>query len=547
MIQCKADMILKGATFFYGRKDAGYRVKDINFVAVKGGRIVGIGKEGEDADFTGPDTKVYEFTKDRLIMPGIHDNHVHLLQAGMLSKYADLYSARTEEEAVAMAKEYADAHPDDKWIIGIGWSKYAFKGLPNKKSIDAVISDRPVMLMDDELHSAWVNTAALEIAGITNETPDPDYGEIQRDENGEATGFLYETALSIAARIAFDFTDEQVEELVSTYMEKALRYGITSITDMTPYLGIDLSYMNAYLKMAKEDKLKIRINAALDLFADIKDVTAKRAKAEAEGNGFYRIPFLKQFVDGVPGNHTAMMLEDYSDRPGEKGGALLDLDKLNDAIEAAHLHGMSVRLHACGDAAVRAALDGYENAIIRHGRGTSRHQVEHIEVIDPADIERFAKAGIMASVQPEHVVSGMPSFADNNYPEILGSERTKYTWVFRQLLDTGAVLAGGSDCPVVEGSPFAGIYSGLERLHDDGTPEGGWNPQEKLAIEELLEIYTYGAAYGEGLENQLGTLGEGMIADIVVLDRNLLDIPSDQIKDTKVLMTIVNGDVKYSC
>lgn len=547
MIQCKADMILKGATFFYGRKDAGYRVKDINFVAVKGGRIVGIGKEGEDADFTGPDTKVYEFTKDRLIMPGIHDNHVHLLQAGMLSKYADLYSARTEEEAVAMAKEYADAHPDDKWIIGIGWSKYAFKGLPNKKSIDAVISDRPVMLMDDELHSAWVNTAALEIAGITNETPDPDYGEIQRDENGEATGFLYETALSIAARIAFDFTDEQVEELVSTYMEKALRYGITSITDMTPYLGIDLSYMNAYLKMAKEDKLKIRINAALDLFADIKDVTAKRAKAEAEGNGFYRIPFLKQFVDGVPGNHTAMMLEDYSDRPGEKGGALLDLDKLNYAIEAAHLHGMSVRLHACGDAAVRAALDGYENAIIRHGRGTSRHQVEHIEVIDPADIERFAKAGIMASVQPEHVVSGMPSFADNNYPEILGPERTKYTWVFRQLLDTGAVLAGGSDCPVVEGSPFTGIYSGLERLHDDGTPEGGWNPQEKLTIEELLEIYTYGAAYGEGLENQLGTLGEGMIADIVVLDRNLLDVPSDQIKDTKVLMTIVNGDVKYSC
>lgn len=547
MIQCKADMVLKGAAFFYGRKDAGYRVKDINFVAVKDGRIVGIGKEGEDADFTGPDTKVYEFTKDRLIMPGIHDNHVHLLQAGMLSKYADLYSARTEEEAVAMAKEYADAHPDDKWIIGIGWSKYAFKGLPNKKSIDAVISDRPVMLMDDELHSAWVNTAALEIAGITNETPDPDYGEIQRDENGEATGFLYETALSIAARIAFDFTDEQVEELVSTYMEKALRYGITSITDMTPYLGIDLSYMNAYLKMAKEDKLKIRINAALDLFADIKDVTAKRAKAEAEGNGFYRIPFLKQFVDGVPGNHTAMMLEDYSDRPSEKGGALLDLDRLNDAIEAAHLQGMSVRLHACGDEAVRAALDGYENAIIRHGRGTSRHQVEHIEVIDPADIERFAKAGIMASVQPEHVVSGMPSFADNNYPEILGPERTKYTWVFRQLLDTGAVLAGGSDCPVVEGSPFAGIYSGLERLHDDGTPEGGWNPQEKLTIEELLEIYTYGAAYGEGLENQLGTLGEGMIADIVVLDRNLLDVPSDQIKDTKVLMTIVNGDVKYSC
>ncbi len=330
-------------------------------------------------------------------------------------------------------------------------------------------------------------------------------------------------------------------------MEKALRYGITSITDMTPYLGIDLSYMSAYLKMAKENKLKIRINAALDLFSDIKDVTAKRAKAEAEGKGFYRIPFLKQFVDGVPGNHTAMMLEDYSDRPGEKGGALLDLDKLNDAIEAAHLHGMSVRLHACGDAAVRAALDGYENAIIRHGRGTSRHQVEHIEVIDPADIERFAKAGIMASVQPEHVVSGMPSFSDNNYPDILGPERTKYTWVFRQLLDSGAVLAGGSDCPVVEGSPFAGIYSGLERLHDDGTPEGGWNPQEKLTIEELLEIYTYGAAYGEGLENQLGTLGEGMLADIIVLDRNLLDVPSDQIKDTKVLMTIVNGDVKYSC
>lgn len=547
MIQCRADMILKGATFFYGRKDAGYRVKDIDFIAIKGKRIIGIGKKGEDEAFTGPDTKVYEFTKQQLIMPGIHDNHVHLLQAGMLSKYADLYSARTEAEAVAAAKAYADANPDDKWIIGIGWSKYAFKGLPSKSSIDASISDRPVMLLDDELHSAWVNTAALNAAGITDETPDPAYGEIQRDAAGKATGYLYETALSIAARVAFDFTDEQVEELADIYMDKALAYGITSITDMTPYLGIDLSYISAYLKMAREGKLKIRINAALDLFADINDITAKRAEAEKEGRGFYRIPFLKQFVDGVPGNHTAMMLDDYSDRPGEKGGALLDLDKLNDAIETAHLQGMSVRLHACGDAAVRAALDGYENAIIKHGRGACRHQVEHIETINPADIERFAKAGIMASVQPEHVVSGMPSFSDNNYPDILGPERTKYTWVFRQLLDTGAVLAGGSDCPVVEGSPFVGIYSGLERLHDDGTPEGGWNPQEKLTIEELLEIYTYGAAYGEGLEDQLGTLGEGMLADIAVLDRNLLDIPSGQIKDTKVLMTIVNGDIKYSC
>ncbi len=547
MIQCKADMILKGATFFYGKKDAGCMAKDINFVAIKDGRIAGLGKEGEETPFIGPDTKVYEFTKDRLVMPGIHDNHVHLIQAGLLSKYADLSGAGSEEAAVALAKEYADANPDDKWIIGIGWSKFAFKGLPSKKSIDAVISDRPVMLMDDELHSAWVNSAALEVAGITDKTPDPDYGEIQRDEKGEATGFLYETALSIAARVAFEFTDEQVEELAGLYIDKALRYGITSITDMTPYLGIDLSYIGAYLKMAKEDKLKIRVNAALDLFENIETVTAQRAKAEKEGKGFYRIPFLKQFVDGVPGNHTALMLDDYSDRPGEKGGALLDLDKLNDAIEAAHMNGMSVRLHACGDAAVRAALDGYENAIIKYGRGTSRHQVEHIELIDPADIERFAKTGIMASVQPEHIVSGMPSFSDNNYPEILGAERTKNTWVFRQLVDTGAVLAGGSDCPVVEGSPFAGIFSGLERLHDDNTPDGGWNPQEKLEMEELLEMYTYGAAYGEGLENQLGTLGVGMLADIVVLDRNLLDIPSEQIKDTKALMTIVNGDIKYSC
>lgn len=541
MIEVKADRILKGGTFFSGKQ----KEDDWDFIAVKDNKILAMGNSEEMETFVGADTKIHQFTKEQLIMPGIHDNHIHLIQAGLLEKYADLFDAKSEAEAIETARNFAEANPDEKWVLGFGWSKYAFGELPTKESIDAVISDRPVMLLDDELHSAWVNSAALKEAEITNETPDPPFGEIKRDRDGEATGFLYEHALSLVAKLAFDFDMDCVKDLINRYSKRAVAFGITSVTDMAPYLGINLAYEDAYFDMVEKDELRIRVNTARDLFEDIDHVVRLREKAENVGKGMYRIPFLKQFIDGIPGTHTAYLLEDYSDKPGDRGGLLLDADKMRAAIKDAHQRGLSVRLHACGDAAVKLGLDGYEEAITQFGKMECRHQIEHIEVIEPSDIERFARLGVIASVQPEHIVSGMASYSKNDYPQLLGEKRTRYTWVLQTLIDSGAMLAGGSDCPVVKGNPFMGMYCGMERLHEDGTPEGGWNPDEKIKIFDLLRMYTYHAAYGEGREDELGTLEPGKLADIIVVDRNLMTETSERIRDAEVLLTMVNGKIVY--
>lgn len=541
MTNKKADLIIKGGTFFTGTGN-----DDVDFIAVKDNQIMGLGSQEEESRYWGDNTRVLEYSKESLIMPGLHDNHIHLMQAGMLVKFLNVFGIPSEEETAKVTADYAAAHPEDKWIIGFGWCRFSWQGhkFPTKDSLDAVIPDRPVLLLDSECHGAWINSAALKAAGIDRNTPNPPYGKIEKDETGEPTGYLYETALSLAAKYAFDFDDAVVEELINTYADYALSYGITSISDMTPYLGLDLSFEKVYLKLEKEKKLKIRINAARDLFEGIDKILELRGQ-EAPKGAMYRNPYFKQFMDGVIGNNTAMLLEDYCDMPGFKGDPLLDPNALNEAVEKAHNAGISVRLHACGDGALKVALDAYENAIMKNPGAECRHQIEHIELIAPEDIERMARLGVIGSVQPEHIVSGIPTFEGNTYPAQLGQERCRYTWPFRSLLNAGVVLAGGSDAPVVEGNPFVGIRVGMERVHDDGKPEGGWNPDEKLTAEELLKMYTWGAAYAEGREDELGTLERGKLADITVLDRNILAVPSAELDETRVLLTVVDGRVMY--
>lgn len=536
-----ADILLRGGSFWSDGMDA----SGLDFVAIRGNRILAAGPAAEADGYIGAQTKVYDYTKEQLILPGLHDSHIHLIQAGLLEKYADLFGAADEAEAVRIVADFAETIPDETWVMGFGWSKYTFPQLPTAASLDAVLPDRPVLLMDDELHAAWANSKAMELAGIDADTPDIPYGEIGRDADGRPNGYFNEHAMCAIAGVAWDFDADQVAQLVDLYAQKALSLGITSVTDMTPYLLLDLSFPEAYFTLAAQDRLKIRINAARNLFEDTADTLRIKARADAEGEGMYRVPYLKQFVDGVPGNYTGYLLADYSDKPGERGTTLLEIPKMAAAVKEAHDAGLSVRLHACGDAAVRAALDAYDAAIAANPDSPARHAVEHIEVIDPADIPRFGKLGVIASVQPEHIVSGMPSFSDNNYPELLGPEREKYTWVFRSLWETGATLIGGSDCPVVKGNPFVGIYSGIERVHDDGTPAGGWVPEQKLALQELLQMYTSKAAFAEGREAELGTLQPGMLADITVLDRNLLAIDTAEIPEAKAVLTVVDGIVRY--
>lgn len=542
--QRKAGLILEGASFYPGRG----LDSQVDFIALSGNRILALGRRDAMDQYIDDATRILSFSKDNLIMAGLHDNHVHLIQAGILEQYIQLYDAVSQEDAARRVAAYAKTIPDEKWVRGVGFRMPSWKdpSLPVKESLDALIPDRPVFLLDEELHTAWLNSRGLAECGIDKNTPVPPGGIIDRNEAGEPGGALLENAVPLAAKYALDFDGKAVRQLVCRYMDKAVKLGITSVSDMTPYLSLDLSFPEVYFKMARGRELKIRINAARNLFEDIAAFTAIRKRAEAEGCGMYRVPFMKQFVDGTPANYTGFLLQDYSDKPGERGAPTIDLAAMEQAVEAATKHDISVRLHSCGDGSCRAALDAYEAALRKFPGSKSRHMVEHLELVDPSDIPRFGALGVVASIQPEHLAAGTMNWPENCYPRRLGPVRERFTWPFRQLRDTGAVLAGGTDCPVVEGNLFWGMYVGNMRTYYDGLPRGGWNPQETLPMEDMLDMYTSGAAYAEHREHELGTLEPGKLADITVVDRNLLHMAgSTEIRDAKVLLTVVDGKVVY--
>ncbi|MDO4545112.1 MAG: amidohydrolase [Bacillota bacterium] len=539
----KADLILMGASIYCGRD----KPQDLDFIAIRGNKIIASGKRDLVSGYKGENTRVISLSKDQLVLPGLHDNHVHLIQAGILDKYVDLMDTASEEDAAKQVKKFADTIPDEPWILGVGYSRMSWSDskMPSKETLDRYIPDRPVFLLDAELHTAWLNSKALQLCNITGETPDPAGGQIDRNPDGTPAGCLFENALCLGGKHAFAFDPKLTKELICRYMDKAVKFGVTSVSDMTPYFELDLSYSEVYFDMAKKGELTIRVNAARNLFEDMDVFLPLQDRAEKEGRGMYRIPYMKQFIDGVPTNYTGYLLEDYSDNPGERGKPIIDLDAMDHAVSIAHDNHVAVRLHSCGDASLRAALDAYRKAQQKSPHIKCRHMVEHIEVIKPEDIPRFGEQGVIASVQPEHLVSGLPTFYDNCYPQRLGPEREKHTWPFKTLKDTGAVLAGGSDCPVVAGNPFIGMSVGMTRRFADGKPEEGWNPQQKLTIEDMIDMYTIGAAYAEGREAELGTLEVGKLADITVVDRNLLKEPADRIKETRVCMTIVDGKIVY--
>lgn len=535
----RADIILKSNAIFDSVKEEPFD----GFVAIKDNKIIGVGEKKGAEIFTGSDTKVYEF-QDQLIMAGFHDSHTHLLMAGMFRTYVNLINARSEMEAVHMVKRAAEeAGNHDGWVIGFSWYHVFWdnRTLPTKKSLDEYFPDRPVFLLNAEAHGAWVNSKALELAGITKETPNPFGGEIARDEEGEATGFLYEAATGLVSKYALVLSLEEEKALIQTYMDGAAEYGITSVNDVQPYFHGNMGDLRGYSQMDKSGELTVRIHAAPDLLGDLDQVEKWR---ETYRSDKLRVEMLKQFLDGVSTTHTALVVEEYADAPGNFGISLNDTEAIKNAVPEAHRRGFSVKLHSCGDQSARMALDYYENAINLYGKNQCRHAIEHVEMIQEDDIPRFGQLGIIPSVQPEHIALTQ-IFDENPYPITLGKERAGKTWPLKSLYDSAGVLAIGSDCPVVDNNPFLEIYRAVTRLHNDGKPEGGWNPSEKLSLYEVLRSYTYGSAYGVNREAELGTLEEGKFADIVVLDRNLFEVEYKEILESNVLMTIMDGNVVF--
>lgn len=534
-----ADIILKGKHIFKGK----HCDPLAGFVAIKGNRILAVESEEFRLDnYIGENTRVID-CGDGLILPGFHDCHVHIMEGGIYNKGVDLTGCASEEEAAKRVAEYAEEHPEKEWILGCGWYQIYWdnKELPTKESLDRYVSDRPVFLENEDGHGAWVNSCALERCGITKETPDPESGKIFRDEEGNATGYLDELAMLLCGVDAFNLSEEYENQLLDDFGAKAVSYGVTSANDMRPFFEIDLGHLDRYEEAVRSDRLPIRINFASNLFADVEN--AKQLRERYQGGKLHYIG-MKQFIDGVAISYTSFMKKPYDDKKNSRGSSLVKKDKLFQTVKKAHQEKIPVHLHVTGDEAICMSLDAIEAAIQEYGDFHITHSLEHLDLIDPEDIPRLQKLHVLASMQPEHM---MPTecFADNPYPVRFGERRSRYAWAIGSIMRSGAEVAFGTDYPVAEIDPLQGIARAVGRLSDDHNPEKGWNPEERITVEEALDAYTRGSAVMAGREQELGTLEKGKLADIAVINTDLLQCSVDEIREAKVVMTICDGEIVY--
>lgn len=534
----QADLVLASDAIFTGLEDEPFR----GSVAIKGRYIIAVGSEEEIKPYIGSETKVYDYG-DQLIMPGFQDFHLHLFLGSLSQDSVSLHEAKSEEEAAEMVKRFADTRPDDPWVFGFRWYHIYWdeKKLPHRSTLDELLPDRPVFLLNDECHGAWLNSKALEELGIDKNTPDPPFGEIVRDENGEPTGFLYETAMKFAEKAFKSIPGQRQIELFQSFLDKAASLGITAVSDMLPLPGLELGNLDLYREFEQQGKLTTRIQFLAALNGDLERPRYLREKYQSDK---LKLSGLKQFLDGVPIAYTAYLVDPYSDNQNTRGDTLIPIDQVKKWAVEADREGFRIRFHACGDGAVRLGLDCFEEAQKTNGVRDSRHTIEHIEVIHPDDIDRFSQLGVIASMQPEHLAAA-ERFEDNAYLSRLGKERERFTWPIRTLKQRGARMAFGTDFPVVELNPMTEIYRAVTRVHDDGKPFGGWNPDEKITLAEALRDYTLGSAYGGFREDELGTLEKGKLADVIVLDRNLFNVSAEEMKEARVELTVMDGKVVF--
>ena len=533
-----ADLVLKSRAIFSGCRPT----PRSGALAIKGRWIVGVGDEQEIDRYVGTNTQVHDLG-DRLIIPGFNDFHLHLFVGSLSQDCLCLIDAQSEHECANMVRRYAEEQTEREWVIGFRWYHvyWSNKQLPTRESLDAVVPDRPVFLFNDELHGAWLNSCALERLGIGPDTEDPPFGEIVRDDDGVPTGVLNETAMGLAQKVFSGLPGSYQRKLVQNFLDNAARLGVTSVTDILPIPGLEMGDPDLYREFEREGKLTTRIHFLAALDGDLRRPRELREQFHSQ-----RLQFsgLKQFLDGVPTTYTAYLVEPYSDQPDTRGDTLIPPDQVEAWTIDADREEFRIRFHACGDGAVRLALDCFEAARETNGTRDSRHTIEHIEVIHPGDLDRLADLGVIASMQPEHMAP-TPRYRDNPYLPRLGREREQYTWPIRSLKSRGARMAFGTDFPVVSLSPMHEIYRAVTRTHEDGEPLGGWNPGEKISLEEAIIDYTAGPAYGVFREDEIGILEAGRLADVVVLDRNLFETSEEEIKDCRVLMTIMDGEIVY--
>ncbi|WP_420309745.1 amidohydrolase [Streptomyces sp. YS-B37] len=517
-------------------------------VAVTGDRITAVGR-AEVHDLAGPGTQVVDLA-GRLLLPGFQDAHVHPVPAGLELTQCDLTRAKTAEHTIAAVRAYADAHPEREWITGGGWSMEAFEGgTPTKELLDSVVPDRPVYLPNRDHHGAWVNSRALQLAGITRDMPDPADGRIERDASGEPAGTLQEGAMQLVGRLTPPAT--QADRLAALlHAQRHLHaLGITAWQDalVGEFLGMD-DPSDAYLAAARDGSLTARVVGALwwdrERGAEqIPELVERRARLS---HGRFSAGSVKLMLDGVAETGTAALLDPYLDKCGcataNRGTSFIDPKQLPAYVTELDALGFQCHFHALGDRAVRDALDAVEAARAANGPSDTRPHLAHLQVVHPDDVARFARLGAVANIQPLWAAHE-PQMDELTIP-FLGPERALWQYPFASLLRSGARLAAGSDWPVSSPDPLAGIHVAVNRVEPGGAGPV-FLPGERLDLAAALTAYTAGSAYANHLDDT-GRVTAGALADLVVLDRDPFAAPPEEIGETRVALTYVGGKEVYA-
>ena len=472
----------------------------------------------------------------RTLLPGLTDGHAHLYNYGFLQQSLNLVGTPSVAAAVGQIGAYAESHPHAAWIQGRGWNQVLWtpKEFPSAADIDAVVSDRPVLLDRIDGHAVWVNSKAMEIAGITDDTPDPVGGKIVRDANGRATGIFIDKAENLlTAHIPKPDWDD-IRRVYRAAFAGLLPYGMTGVHDA----GVSIKQVEVLISMADDDELGLRVYAMLAGAAENLDQMKKPLKRYAED--MLDIRSVKLYSDGALGSRGAAMIKPYSDDPENRGLPFFTTEELTGQAHKANYMGFQVGIHAIGDLGNRMSLDAFD--AIQGGKPSKlRNRIEHAQIIALDDIPRFAELGVIAAIQATHATSDMNMAEDRVGPDrILGG----YAW--RRLLESGAVLANGSDFPVELANPWHGLYAAITRQDRDGMPAGGWYADQVLTRAEALHSFTLANAYAAHQEEYLGSLEAGKWADFIIIDRNYFEVAESDIDDIEVLETWVAGRKVYS-
>ncbi len=537
-----ADAIFINGNIWTGVKN-GNSVATAHALAVKGDRLVAVGTDDEVKKFKGSKTTVVDLG-GRFVMPGFNDAHLHLSGGGFEKMQVDLVGTKSLAEMKQRIAEHAKTAAPNEWLLGRGWdhTKWTEQVLPTRQDLDSVTGDHPAIFGRVDGHISVANSAALKLAGIDRNTKDPDGGKIDRDSTGEPTGILRESAVDLVGEKIPAPTPSQVRKAMELALADAAHWGLTSVQSQL-LNNREWADFLVCEDLEREGKLTARVTMWLPFDLPLATIQQWRAHHSAT-DPMLHTGMLKAYMDGSLGSRTAALRDPFSDDPGNKGLSQWDQAKLDKmAIERAAA-GFQFGFHAIGDRGADMALDAFSQAqrYMKEQKRASargpRNRIEHDQVIEPDQFAKYKDLGVIASVQPNHLLTDM-YWAESR----IGPERAKTSYPWRDFLKNGVVLAFGTDYPVEPLTPFRGIYAAITRKSEDGTRE--YFPEQKLTIDEALSAYTEGSAYADYAETEKGMLKSGMLADFVVLDRDLTKVNPKEILGTKVLRTVVGGKTVF--